>query len=333
MYKYTFDKSSKKFNCPACGKKRFVKYIEVETKTYLEDGYGRCDRIIECGHFKKPGNSINTVINKHVFNKRENNFGSIDKETFTRTLKNYQQNNLVKFLLNNFTKNDVEKVIQSYKIGTSKKWNGSPIFWLIDETNIIRSGKIMGYSHLTGKRTKAPFNHLTWAHKELKIEDFNIKPTLFGIHLTLNSLKEIAIVESEKTALIMSLLKPQYTWLATGGIHNLKSESLSPIKQKHITCFPDNNGYKTWSKICNKLNDQGYNIYCSSILEGSKINSGDDIADLCLDAINSNKDNITNNSRSYYETEIERLSVINPAIKLIINQFDLIDENGDEIKF
>ncbi|WP_320815625.1 DUF6371 domain-containing protein [Flavobacterium sp.] len=333
MYKYTFDKSSKKFICPACGKKRFVKYFDNESKSYLENGYGKCDRHTACGHFKKIDGTINNIINNNKPIERKIQFGSIEIKTFTKTLKSYKSNSFVQFLLKNFNENEVKNVIEKYKIGTSKKWNGSPIFWLIDENNIIRSGRIMGYNSDTGKRIKHPFNHITWVHKAIKIKDFNIKPTLFGIHIINHNSKKIAIVESEKTAIIMSILKPQYLWLATGGIHNLKSAALNPLKQNCITCFPDNEGFETWDLKCQKLRKEGFDISCSLVLEDKTIKSGDDIADLFLEVIISNKDHVTNNSRTYYETEIERISIINPAIKLLINQFDLIDENGDEIKY
>ena len=36
-FTYTLDPSSRKFFCPECGKKRFVRYINKETKEYHED--------------------------------------------------------------------------------------------------------------------------------------------------------------------------------------------------------------------------------------------------------------------------------------------------------
>ena len=44
----------------------------------------------------------------------------------------------------------------------------------------------------------------------------------------------IGLVESEKTAVLMSLFKPQYTWLATGGKSGLKHDFLKPIKEYKI---------------------------------------------------------------------------------------------------
>ena len=61
QFKYHFDKSSKKFNFPQCGKKRFVKYIETETGQYADSKYGRCDRQDNCGYSMSPNN--NSIVN------------------------------------------------------------------------------------------------------------------------------------------------------------------------------------------------------------------------------------------------------------------------------
>lgn len=53
-HRYHFDKSSKKFLCPACQKKTFVLYVEAVTGEYLPEQYGRCDRESNCGYFQLP---------------------------------------------------------------------------------------------------------------------------------------------------------------------------------------------------------------------------------------------------------------------------------------
>ena len=75
QYKYTLDKSSKKFICPNCNSKSFVLYVDNETQSYLND-FGRCDRETNCGHHKAPprGNkcysipflSLNSITDKAI---------------------------------------------------------------------------------------------------------------------------------------------------------------------------------------------------------------------------------------------------------------------------
>ena len=44
MFKYALQPGSKKTHCPKCGKKRFVPYINNQTKEILHHTVGRCDR-------------------------------------------------------------------------------------------------------------------------------------------------------------------------------------------------------------------------------------------------------------------------------------------------
>ena len=53
-FPYELDKSSRKFICPGCEKRRFVKYIDIETNQYLPERFGRCDREVNCGYFIDP---------------------------------------------------------------------------------------------------------------------------------------------------------------------------------------------------------------------------------------------------------------------------------------
>lgn len=56
----------------------------------------------------------------------------------------------------------------------------------------------------------------------------------------------VAIVESEKTAILMSTLMPDYTWLATGGLHNLNPAMFTALKRYKIQLFPDLGGFLGW---------------------------------------------------------------------------------------
>lgn len=47
-YRYILDKSSRKFPCPVCLKKTFVKYVEAETGEYIAGNFGKCDREANC---------------------------------------------------------------------------------------------------------------------------------------------------------------------------------------------------------------------------------------------------------------------------------------------
>jgi predicted RNA-binding Zn-ribbon protein involved in translation (DUF1610 family) len=281
MYQNTLDKSSKKFICPNCGKRTFVRFVETESGKYLAENFGRCDRESECRYYVHP---VNEKMYYRAFKTPEIIPTSyISSEIMYKTENNYEENNFVKFLLKHFDVKQVGKVLEVYHIGTSKKWNGACVFWQIDNQNKIRTGKIMLYDKSNGKRIKEPYNHVNWSHKVLKIEDFNLKQCLFGLHrITVELNKPIAIVESEKTAIIMSLVSPDFVWMATGSKANLKEEFLKPLRNRKIILHPDYGEFEDWQKLVSKLKDKGYKIAISDLLEKMQLKKGYDLVDYYL---------------------------------------------------
>ena len=53
-YRFILEKGSKKHYCPYCNKKRFVRYVDLDTGEYLPEQYGKCDRLINCGADNNP---------------------------------------------------------------------------------------------------------------------------------------------------------------------------------------------------------------------------------------------------------------------------------------
>jgi hypothetical protein len=77
---------------------------------------------------------------------------------------------------------------------------------------------------------------------------------LFGEHLINQVLsKPVAIVESEKTAVIASVYLPQFVWVAVGSLTNLNAEKCSILKGRTVTLFPDLNGFEKWSSKAKEL--------------------------------------------------------------------------------
>ncbi len=127
---------------------------------------------------------------------------------------------------------------------------------------------------------KEPYNHINWLHKAIKEPNFNLCQCLFGLHLINEDYqKEIAIVESEKTAITMSIYVPDYIWLATGSSGNFKYKLLEPLKKRNCFAFPDNGEFTNWSNKAKELKSKGFKIEVSNILEQSKFKKGFDLAD------------------------------------------------------
>ncbi|MBK9221012.1 MAG: hypothetical protein IPO16_02680 [Saprospiraceae bacterium] len=161
------------------------------------------------------------------------------------------------------------QLISKYHIGTSKKWNNSTIFWQVDILGKIRTGKIMLYDPVSGKRIKKPYNHISWVHSSLKDTTFTLQQCFFGEHLLQDeTLKPVAIVESEKTAIIASVYLPEFIWLAVGSINNLSTERCKVLQGRNVVLYPDLNAFDKWQQKAMALSGVA-NFKVSDLLESN----------------------------------------------------------------
>ncbi|EGV43507.2 hypothetical protein BZARG_1293 [Bizionia argentinensis JUB59] len=280
-YKYQLDKSSKKFRCPQCQKNTLVKYIETETKHYLDHHIGRCDREGKCAyHFTPKGNTPISILPENY----KPEIPTYHKDdTIAMFGKNHMENNFILYLLQFFPSVDVEEVIQKFFIGTSNHWKGATVFLQVDECITVHAGKVMLYDAYTGKRVKKPFSYISWLHRVLHIKDFVLQQCLFGFHnLCESDIKTVGIVESEKTAIILSIFRRDIIWMATGSKSNFKSKLLKPLQDRKIIAFPDKTEFQDWNKTAKQLKKKGYSITCSHLLESLDLDAGDDLVDFLL---------------------------------------------------
>ncbi|WP_051435808.1 DUF6371 domain-containing protein [Tenacibaculum sp. 47A_GOM-205m] len=346
MYKYTLHKKSTKHTCPKCGKKRFVLYIDNETGQYLSEKVGRCDREINCGYhhppkqyFQNNGETYNYIINdanKLAIENLETSYHS--DSDLDSSLNNYDKNQFIKFLTSKIDKVKVQKMITDYRIGTADFWNNGTIFWQIDKNNQIRGGKIIIYS-TDGKRTK----YINWVHsylmKNKKVDNFNLKQCLFGEHLLSKYSKPIAIVESEKTACIMSMLFDKFLWLATGSLSGLSLSKIESLKDRKIILYPDLGIKKQnlspfikWKEKSIEYQKKGFDILVSNLLEQkcsqSDRKKGLDIADYFLENLNIKPRKIESKSNS----NLLKMYMKNKNIKTLVEVFELTNSSGRRIK-
>ena len=256
-----------RYRCPSCQQrdKTFSLYIDTETGEHIAPSVGRCNRESNCGYHYTPKQYFqdNPAINgitpqPKVYRPKPvtpvpKPVSFIPVEVFTAGLKGYNTNNLVKYLIDLFGIDIAYRVCEAYFIGTSKHWPGATVFWQIDTNGKIRTGKIMLYSPTTGKRIKEPFNHITWVHKALKQPEFELRQCLFGEHLLQDKTKPVAIVESEKTAIIASVYLPRFLWLAVGSLTNLNAERCRVLNGRTVILFPDLNGFEKWNTKAKEL--------------------------------------------------------------------------------
>ena len=70
------------------------------------------------------------------------------------TMRGYDRNNLFGFISTVIGKEETYRLMEMYKVGTSKHWNGATVFWQISADGDVRGGKIMLYDLLSGHRVQ-----------------------------------------------------------------------------------------------------------------------------------------------------------------------------------
>ena len=262
-----------------------------ELGNYISAEFGRCDRSSSCGYCKYPQKS-NLDVNLYLTQRKVAKLTFIDEPPSTisewyvqQSLKGYNINMFYQYLCTMYERQDVDSVFAAYNVGTSKFSGGSTVFWQISIENQVRSGKIIKFDDLTGKRIKEPRPLMTWVHKILHLEKFNLKQVLFGEHLLSQfPQKAVCVVESERTVIIMSLKHPNFLWLATGSKQEFKLEKLKVLSGRKVLVFPDTDAFEEWKKKADIISKQlNLNLVVSSYLMNCTIaidqKKGYDLAD------------------------------------------------------
>lgn len=303
LQKYRF---GSKTTCPSCGKSRcFVRYVDEQGGIIFPDNVGKCDHENSCGYHYTPkeyfkdnpdilgmdksvGKPFQSVTYRQVYKTSACVAPSYIPSSYVeRSQSHYSINPLYQYFIRVFGEDETNRLFRMYRIGTSAKWGGSAVFWQTDINGQVRTGKIMCYNAETGHRVKNPQAFVSWAHSELKLQDFHLRQCLYGEHLLNNSSSPIMLVESEKTAVVMSHFIPDYIWLATGGKNGcFNSEAMQVLKGREVTLIPDLGATEQWKEKSALLSGICKKVSVSDILERAATeeqrSQGLDIADFFL---------------------------------------------------
>ena len=238
--------------------------------------------------------------------------------------------------------NDVQRIVEAakmYALGVTN--DDGVIYWLIDDPGKVRSGKIMHYL-FNGHRDKEKDGDKTnWVHWKLKQDgrlpaDWQLTQCLFGAHLlTRYPDKTVALVESEKSAVIASIVLPQYVWLSCGGKTQLEAgQKHLALKDRKVVMFPDTDTdgetFAYWSQKAAEWREKGFDVKVSDLLERTATTAQKtakiDIADLLeIDLRKSYEPSPIELIAENNEQEQTLAAMIeeNPAIRLLIENLDL----------
>lgn len=311
-------------NCPQCQSNKYLHYRSEGFAFPEKVGY--CS---DCGYCLMPFEYEN--IQKRVIDDfdgsrfahdLQNATGGDNETSYPWVLKtdyithSLRDNVLVKYLASIFGAELVYRTAALYSLDSQKKkrgdsWHGAAVFYQIDSEYHKIAYKIMQYDE-TGRRVKGKDimgNEI--ANQDVRKTNQNdllnqqslIGPgiyCLFGLHLANcpdSKKKKICIVESEKTAIICSIVYPEAIWMATGSCYYLREDKIrrlcdGGVKRSNVVLFPDadvfndpddpNLGKSDWYKMAKEeewlkgvgVNRFVYNYYGKS---------AKDIADYIID--------------------------------------------------
>lgn len=274
-YKWHLDRTSHKAICPKCGQKRFVLYVD-DSGTPAGEEYGRCDREQSCGYSRYPGKEVssnNTLT--HTPAPKITTPMRYDSRVLSEF--NRIDSNLFPFFASLVTPLRAMEKWQLYNVGC---YNDNVIFWQRDINGEIRGGKLIRYDK-NGHRVKDD-KPASWTHYQKVFNPYKtgdkLEQCLFGEWLLAKYPDApVVVVESEKTALIMSAIAhSNHIWLASGGSQMLKDSSRTKVLEgRDVLLMPDQGQYWNWHMVAQRLHCQIDNR-CESF------NQGDDILDFVL---------------------------------------------------
>lgn len=224
----------------------------------------------------------------------------------------------------------IAKVLAAYHIGTATTKNNEQftIFWYLDESGNLCTGKMIRYKY-NGHRMKKEDgvkNATDWIHAWLFRSDASPqydrekndwKRTYFGMHM-IDKVPDatINIVESEKTAVIMAIAygNPQRDlWIACGSKTNLTREKLKPLidRQRDIVLYPDRDGVEAWKDTAEAIGYDRLRVNDEPVTSWWRPEDGEkaDIADVVLRMTDKGRPLLSIGDESKIKMSIERLDL------------------------
>lgn len=258
---------------------------------------------------------------------------------YERSTKGLEHDSLVKWLYNHkwdcAQKSRIPDVLISYRIGTMNTRNNEQftIFWYSDEDGKLCTGKMIRY-HYNGHRMKASEGikyNSDWIHAWLyrspvstyyDRDKVDWKRTYFGMHfIDQYPNATINIVESEKTALIMSIAygnNDTSIWLACGSKNNITKDRLQPLIDRHryIVLYPDRDAINEWKDTTKAIGYGRMTINDKPVTNWWREGDGEkaDIADVVLRIIDGSPD---------WQPSLGDMMNEHPAIKKLAEKLDL----------
>lgn len=277
-FKYELQKGSKHIICPKCRKKSFKPYVYSGTNNIVDaEKWGRCERINACSFLSYPNleDNMSDWIEPQPKPYIAPNPDFIPKEMVKKSFAQFDKNPFFLYLSKLFDIDTANMLQKKYNIGTSS--NYGTIFFQADKDMNFRTGKVMFYNKFGNRRKDKKSFYL---HKKIK-KDYSLHQVLFGEHLITDE-KPIALVESEKSCIILSVFYPEYNWVASGGVHMLNIYRLSRLPRLDKV-YPDQGAFDLWERNTKSMfMNRQMSVRVEQAFKKGILQKGDDLLDLEL---------------------------------------------------
>lgn len=255
---------------------------------------------------------VNTVVKPRTVELPIEYAPFIPVQMVEATERRVTESNLFVWLSGEFGDEAAMMAMRRYRVGATKHTDGrgyrAASLPYINTSGDCVDCKIFHIDPTTGSRKTAPALmswidregktqelRSTWALAELKKNDKPRKWCNFGDHLLQdNPTAAVCVVESEKTALVASIVYPSRLWIAVGSKNNLNPERCAPYRGREIIIYPDRDNIKDkprksgngiekgWETLARELAQAGFSVRIDKTVERHHGEINDDIADIIL---------------------------------------------------
>lgn len=219
-------------------------------------------------------------------------------DVYERCRTHFHRNGLYEYLRFTFGQVEADAAFNWYRLGTSRRWQYygylATCLPQFDTAGNLRQVKITPFDAMSGRRVKKHQQARQWnpqrrayeptkpdvdktyfagkqIAKDAGMIDVHLQQCFFGEHLLSQFLDQsVAVVEGESTAIVCSLLWPQYIWLATGGSVGgswYSPERFSVLRGRNVTLWPDTGKFTDWSQKAESLRAMVHSLRVSDYLE------------------------------------------------------------------
>ncbi len=249
----------RKGKCPQCGHNQVFRFYQ-DLEGNRIDTAGRCERVNSCGYHKTPTGE--DVVQRQIFTETPKEVKVIHPSKELRKsfwfAVNQQGSPLHKYLIN--VLGISPEHLKKWFVGSEfKHGKVLTVFVFVNRFQKCVNAKWFFYQD-NGKRNKTYTAH---SLKQPEDQTKKYEICLYGEHLLdTEKQKPVAVVESEKTALIASYFFEDVDWIAISSKNGLTGEKIQALfgRKIYFLCDADKSGRENSSINNLKTYEQNYEV-------------------------------------------------------------------------